>query len=311
MKIQDLLAESICRLETLSDTPQLDSQVLLAHITQKPRAWIISHPEHEIKKEEQAHFDLALKKLEAGEPLPYVLGKWEFFGLEFGITKDVLIPRPETELLVEKAVAWLKTPSNGQSRHSQRVADIGTGSGAIAISIAKHIPNARILATDISPAALQVAKRNAEKLNAQGQIEFVECDLLPKSKVENRKSLSSFPNPQPSTFDLICSNPPYIPTETLHGLPIFGREPTLALDGGRDGLTIYRRLLQIAQTRIAPNGILLLEIEATLGESVSSLARSSFPDSNIQLYQDLAGHDRLVQIQLQTPATLNLQSGKI
>ncbi len=279
MKVQDLLLAANNRLAPLSDTPQLDAQVLLAHITGKNRAWVISHPEHEIKKETHDQIELALKKLEAGEPLPYVLGKWEFFGLELEVTRDVLIPRPETELLVETAIAWLKAHPEKRT-----VADIGTGSGAIAIAIAKHIPDVRILATDISPDALQIAKRNAEKFQAQNQIEFIKCDLLPKSNVER------------STFNVICSNLPYIPTNTLRSLPIFEREPTLALDGGSDGLNIYRRLFNLAPDWLSPNGMMLLEIESTLGMQVLSLAYDSFSDVNIHLHQDLAGRDRLLEI---------------
>jgi release factor glutamine methyltransferase len=279
MKIKDLLETTTCRLGSFSDTPQLDAQVLLAHIIQKPRSWVIAHPDHAVKKEKLENFDLALIKLEANEPLPFVLGKWDFFGLEFDITKDVLIPRPETELLVEKAIAWLQT-----FPESRAIADIGTGSGVIAVTIAMHVPDARILATDISPSALEVAKGNAEKFNVCHQIDFVECDLLPESKVER------------STFDLICSNPPYIPSGILCQLPIFGREPTLALDGGADGLDLYRRLFKLAPNWLASNGMMLFETEATLGVKTLSLAYDSFSDVNIHLHQDLAGHDRLLEI---------------
>jgi release factor glutamine methyltransferase len=294
MKIQDLLTAVARRIESHSETPQLDAQVLLAHVAGKNRAWIAAHPEFELDK---SQVEPALKRLEAGEPLPYILGKWEFFGLEFDLTPDVLIPRPETELLVEKALAWLH-PSNSLRKEifapsaveaspaSPRVADIGAGSGAIAVAIAKHAPNARILASDISPAALEVAKRNAGKHRVQGQIEFVECDLLPTSNVERL------------TFNVLCSNPPYIPTQTLSGLPIFGREPALALDGGADGLTIYRRIFQLAPRWLAPQSMILLEIESTLGEAVTQLGRESFPAAQIQLHRDLAGLDRLVQINL-------------
>lgn len=282
MRIRDLLGSAARRLETVSETPQLDAQVLLAHVTAKSRAWVIAHPEYEI---EVYQLEPALKKLEAGEPLPYVLGKWEFFGLEFDITKDVLIPRPETELLVEKAIAWLKALERPMKMLT--VADIGTGSGAIAVSVAKNVPAVRILATDISGDAIEVAIRNSKKFNLQNRVSFVECDLLPKSKAESRIS----------TFDLLCSNPPYIPTHTLRGLPIFGREPTLALDGGPDGLNFYRRLFRLAPDWIAVDGMMLLEIESSFGKTIHQLAHASFPAAKIQLHQDLAGNDRLVEIQ--------------
>lgn len=283
MKIQDLLAITVSRLEPFSDTSQLDAQVLLAHILQKTRTWIITHPESYVKQEKQNCLELALKRLEAGEPLPYVLGKWEFFGLEFDITNDVLIPRPETELLVEKAIAWLQAAPERRT-----IADIGTGSGVIAASIAMHVPDARILATDISFAALKVAQHNAQKFQVRRQIDFLQCDLLPQH-IDNLST--------DRHFDLICANPPYIPTESLHQLPIFGREPTLALDGGADGLEIYRRLFKLLPVWLAPRGIILLETEATLGVKVLSLAYDSFSDVSIHLHQDLAGRDRLVEIQ--------------
>ena len=282
MKILDLLNDAARNL-SFSDTPQLDAQVLLAHITGKPRTWVMAHVEYVLTKEELERLEMALQKLGTGEPFPYVLGKWEFFGNEFEVTKDVLIPRPETELLVEKALAWLQI-----SAAEKTVADIGAGSGAIAISIALNIPHAKILATDISPAALEVAKRNAQKFNVQSQIEFTECDLLPeKSSIVNRQS----------SIDLICANLPYIPTATLRGLPIFRREPTLALDGGSDGLELFRRLFKLIPRWINPRGALLLEIESTLGAQTIRLASKSFPDAQINLYQDPAGKDRLLEIQ--------------
>ncbi|MFN8413708.1 MAG: HemK family protein methyltransferase [Anaerolineales bacterium] len=163
------------------------------------------------------------------------------------------------------------------------MADIGTGSGAIAVTLATQVPNLHILATDISPAALDIAKGNAKKFKVEKQIEFVECDLLPA-------------NPR-APIHLLCANLPYIPTETLHGLPIYGREPTLALDGGPDGLDLYRKLLKQITNRIAEEYLILLEIENTQGQSASNLASQFFPKANVQIHQDLAGHDRLIEIQ--------------
>ncbi|MBV6451216.1 MAG: Release factor glutamine methyltransferase [Anaerolineales bacterium] len=278
-----LLSDISTRLASVSDTPALDASVLIARIVDKPRSWVMAHPELELTLEQQNQLNNSLTRLENGEPFPYVLGRWEFFGLEFEVTPDILIPRPETELLVEKAIAWLqKNPSK------RRVADIGTGSGAIAVSLAVNVTDANILATDISPKALAVAKRNAEKHNAENRIEYLECDLLPdQSKIANRKS----------SIDSLCANLPYIPTKTLSKLPIFGREPTLALDGGEDGLQLFRKLLVTVPTWLAPHALLLLEIEATLGESTTQLARQHFPNASITLHQDLTGRDRLLEIQ--------------
>ena len=237
------------------ELPQLDAQLIIAHVLDKPRTWIAAHGDAPLTDPQIDSAQKAFARLKAGEPLPYILGHWDFFGLEFDITKDVLIPRPETELLVEKAIAWLQATSriHPERSQSQRVADIGTGSGVIAVSIAMHMPDVRILATDISPAALEVAKHNAEKFHVHHQMDFVECDLFPGSKVKGQKS-----DLRPSTFDLISANLPYIPTGILQKLPIYGREPTLALDGGADGLSLYRRLFKLAPDWLAPRGMMLL-----------------------------------------------------
>jgi release factor glutamine methyltransferase len=224
----------------------------------------------------------AFDEYQSGTPLPYILGHWEFFGLDFDISSDVLIPRPETELLVEKALTWLN-----MSPERRTVADIGTGSGVIATSIAMHMPDARILATDISFAALKVAQHNAGKFHVHHLINFLQCDLLPQH---------IDPLPTDSHFDLICANLPYIPTETMRKLPIYGREPTLALDGGTDGLELYRRLFKIAPDWLAPHGMMLLEIESTLGVQALGLAFDTFSDATIHLHQDLTGNDRLLEI---------------
>jgi release factor glutamine methyltransferase len=279
-----LLSDISARLASKSDTPSLDASVLLAHIVDKPRTWVMAHPEVSLTDEQQKQLNDSLERMEKGEPFPYVLGRWEFFGMDFNVTPDVLIPRPETELLVEKAIAWLQ-----ESKVRRTVADVGTGSGTIALSIAVNVPDAHILATDISHAALKVAKGNACKFKVSQRVDFIQCDLLPPH---------SNPLSTDQHFDLICANLPYIPTETLHGLPIFGREPTLALDGGDDGLDLFRKLMNIAPEWLGPNGLILLEIEATLGIQALNLAYDMFSQAEIQLHQDLTGRDRLLEIHL-------------
>ena len=267
-----------------SETPDLDAQVLLAHVLDKSRTWVTAHPEAYLTQTQLASAKKSISRLEAGEPLPYVLGHWEFFGLDFEINSDVLIPRPETELLVERAISWLKAfPKRGL------VADVGTGSGCISVAIAKKVPDVKVVATDISLPALEIAYRNVRKHSVENHIAFVQCDLLPP-----------YPYSLPTAmhFDLICANLPYIPTETLQGLDVHGREPTLALDGGADGLNIVRQLLDVAPEWMAPNGMILLEIEASQGMSAVSLAYDAFDKAEIHLHQDLAGHDRLVEIML-------------
>ena len=282
MNAGEILKQITSQIE--SDWPELDAQIILAHVMERPRTWLLAHLETPLSPLQIDQAKEAVSQYQAGTPLPYIVGHWEFFGLDFNITKDVLIPRPETELLVEKAIAWLQASSERRT-----VADIGTGSGAIAVTIAMHLPDARILATDISREALKIAKRNAEKFHVHHKIDFLQCDILPQH---------TDPLPTESHFDLICANLPYIPTETLHTLPIYGNEPTLALDGGADGLDLYRRLLQLAPQWLAPNGKILLEIEATQGIKAFSLAYDFFSDMNIQLHQDLAGHDRILEITL-------------
>jgi release factor glutamine methyltransferase len=279
-----LISEITERLVPHSDTPALDASVLLAHVIDKPRTWVLAHPELRLTAEQEEHLDDSLRRLERGESFPYVLGHWEFYGMEFDITPDVLIPRPETELLVQRALAWLAV-----SPVRRTMADAGTGSGAIAVSIAVHMPDAHVLATDISRAALHVARNNAIKFDVLDRIDFVQCNLLPG----HFASLATERH-----FDLICANLPYIPTQTLHSLPIYQREPTLALDGGADGLELIRRLLQIGPEWLAPNGLMLLEVESTRGIQALDYACDLFSEATIHLHQDLAGQDRLLEIHL-------------
>lgn len=282
MKVSTLLSVTTDRIATVSDTSALDASVLIANIIGKPRTWVAAHPELILTGEQQEKLETSLTRLENGEPLPYVLGHWEFFGMDFDVTPDVLIPRPETELLVEKAITWLQ--SSKSPRHM--VADVGTGSGIIAVTIAANIPAAHILATDISQQALSVANHNAQKFKVADRINFMQCDILP----------ADFPTGE--HLNLLCANLPYIPTETLHNLPVYGREPTLALDGGLDGLDIFRKLMKIAPKWMAPDSLILLEIEATLGIQALSLAYDMFSSAKIRLHKDLTGRDRLLEVRL-------------
>jgi release factor glutamine methyltransferase len=205
--------------------------------------------------------------------LPYVLGSWEFYGLDFKITPDVLIPRPETELLVGKAIDWLR------AHPGQRWgADVGTGSGCIAVTLAQQVEDLRLTASDISYAALRVAKFNAWRYELMDRIHFLQVDLLP---------------PVSKAFDLICANLPYIPTATLRTLSVSKREPSIALDGGEDGLDLIKRLLEESRHKIAPGGSMLLEIEASQGSRGKELAEKLFPEGRAQVWADLAGHERL------------------
>lgn len=264
-------------LAPISDSASLDAQLLAAHALGKTRTWILAHSDVLLTQEQHALLKALAYRLENGEALPYVLGHWEFFGLDFLVSPATLIPRPETELLVEHALEWLQ-------EHPGRTwaLDVGTGSGCIAISLARHIPGQHIIATDISLPALRVAQRNAALHNLSNQVIFLQCDLFP---------------PGGARFDLICANLPYIPTDALHNLAVYHREPSIALDGGPDGLAVIGRLLQGLPQRLNQGGLALLEIEASQGDSAGLLAQSVFPQAGIGVLPDLAGRARLVRIQ--------------
>jgi release factor glutamine methyltransferase len=279
--VGDALKGLVSRLEKSSETTTLDVQVLTAFIMNKPRSWLLAHPEEQLDGIQFAALENALVRLNNGEPLPYILGQWEFFNMDFNLTSDVLIPRPETELLVEHAITWLNRPAEGE--REKRMIDVGTGSGCIAIALAAHLPSISITATDLSPAALEVARGNAVKHHVSGRIQFQEADLFPgPGRLEN--------------YDLIVSNPPYIPTSSLQQSPSLRREPVLALDGGPDGLATSRRILMEGSRRLARGGALLIEIEASSGAVMLALASDVYPKASIRLHQDLAGRDRLLEI---------------
>jgi release factor glutamine methyltransferase len=271
------LNEVTIRLEKTSGSPGLDAQVLLAHIMRWPRSWILAHLEETLSPRRAAALECMVVRLEHGDPLPYVLGRWEFFGLEFTVTRDVLIPRPETELMTERAISWLWAHPDRRT-----VIDVGTGSGCIGIALAFNVSDAQVLATDISAKALEIARRNAISHGVAQRMKFLHLDLIPPE----------------TEFDLIVANLPYIPTKTLQKLPIFGREPTLALDGGADGLDLIHRLLTVAPERLVPGGLLLMEIEASEGPSALSLACDAFGSAEIHLHKDLSGCERILEVQV-------------
>jgi release factor glutamine methyltransferase len=252
--------------------------VLLSHVLGRPRTWVLSHPEAELSPEEMAALQDSLARLEKGEPLPYVLGRWEFYGLEFEVTPATLIPRPETELLVETALGWLH-------RHPERrlAVDIGTGSGCIAITLAVHLHDLQITSTDVSLPAMQTARTNAWKHGVAHRTRFILSDLFPPTR---------------QRYDLVCANLPYIPSQKLPHLDVSRREPALALNGGQDGLDTIRRFLQSAPARVQPGGLVLVEIEASQGDIAREVAQTAFPTADVQVHPDLAGRDRLVTIQM-------------
>jgi release factor glutamine methyltransferase len=273
------------RLSATSETPGLDAQVLLACVLERSRTWVLAHPEVILSPDQEHQLSVSLARLEEGEPLPYVLEHWEFYGLDFLVNPAVLIPRPETELLVEQALSWLRaTPER------RLAADVGTGSGCIAVSLAVHFPDLRIVASDISREALKTAQLNATRHAVSGRVTCVQSHLIP---------------PTSRPFNLICANLPYIPTEKLRELKVAQWEPGLALDGGPDGLKLIRPLIDNASRSLARGGLLLLEIEASQGTATCALAEAAFPNAEIDLLPDLAGNDRLVKVQNANPAGMS------
>jgi release factor glutamine methyltransferase len=251
---------------------------LLNNILKHPTSWILTHLEYPLDPEEESSLNAKLARLLSGEPLAYINGKQSFFGLEFLVTYDVLIPRPETELLVEEAIR------KSRILHDPlMIADVGTGSGCIAVSLAKSLPDIKICATDISFKALQVAKQNIQDNQVESQIILCQTFLL--DGIENK-------------FDLICANLPYIPTKKLNALPILKFEPRLALDGGNDGFILIMQLLENIKDKIQPNGIILLEIEETQKQKIFRVCKILFPTSYCTILDDLAGLPRLAIINL-------------
>lgn len=260
-----------------SETAALDVEVLLANTLNTNRSWLIAHPENLIDEQTLLILDEQLTFLEAGYPLPYLIGTWEFYGLSFQVSDAVLIPRPETELIVDESLRWLMIHP-----HASHAMDVGTGTGCIAISIAKNHASTHWLAVDVSRPALRIAKKNIERYDLQNCIDLVQSNLLMATQHQ---------------FDLICANPPYIPTPTFVTLPVSHWEPRLALDGGWDGTNTIHLLLEQSVKRLNTPGLLLCEIEETLKEPVLADASLAFPHANITILNDLAEKPRLLKIE--------------
>jgi release factor glutamine methyltransferase len=237
-------ASQLAKDEHLRATATRDAELLLLHTLQISRATLIAYPDRELPADEETIYESLLMRRLQHEPIQYIVGQQEFYGLNFRVTPAVLIPRPETEHLVEAVLKLL--PSN----QSLRIVDIGTGSGAIAIALAVHLPYAEITALDISPDALAVAARNADENKVADRIRFVQSDLL--NAVTSGEE----------TFNAIVSNPPYIPNADRPSLhpQVRDHEPATALFAGETGLDIYRLLIPQAHTALKQNGLLALEI---------------------------------------------------
>jgi release factor glutamine methyltransferase len=281
------------------ESPRLNAELLLARSLNLGREEFYTHLHDPLKEREKETLEKMIQRRISGEPLQYILEHQEFWSIDFKVDPRVLIPRPETELLVEQCLSIL---SKNSLRGTPSVLEIGTGSGAIAIALAKEVKNIFLVATDISRDALVLAKENAEAAGVQHQIEFVNSDLFdPLCPSKGRKP-----------FDLILSNPPYIVRPEIGSLAkeVRDYEPTIALDGGEDGLEFYRRIISGAPFYLREGGWLLLEIGQGQSEKIAEQIKRSGVFLKPQILPDLSGIERVVKAQKIPPSPPFSKGGK-
>ena len=263
---------------------RLEAEVLVMNVMRMARQSIFAEQETEVSGQQQTALDTFLERRFQREPLAYILGQREFYGINVILTPAVLIPRPETEGLVEHALFMAMM---GMESRELAIADVGTGSGAIAINLAIHLPAANIFAVDVADAVLDVAAYNIQAHGVGDRVSMAIGDLL---------------DAVPVPVDLIVANLPYIPTARIPTLqPEVQREPSLALDGGPDGLSLIRRLLAQSEEKLKNNGIILLEMDPDQIPVVQELALKHFPKGSTSVEQDLSGMDRILCIFRQAP----------
>jgi release factor glutamine methyltransferase len=276
----------------------LSAELLLLHVAARDRTWLYSHPEENLPQEITDRFFALIARRTAGEPTQYLTGKQEFWGLEFEVTPDVLIPRPETEHVIEVALDRLALRELRAGRPQKtigeglQIADIGTGSGCIAIALAKELPKAEFVATDISGAALEVAGRNAVRHGVGERIRFVQADLLERSAEER---MTSAERAAPLLFDLVVSNPPYIGRREAPTLAreVRDHEPEIALFGGEEGYELYGELIAQAASNLKSGGLLVLELGHDSLPAVKPLLDAT-NWTRVGITNDLAGIPRVI-----------------
>jgi release factor glutamine methyltransferase len=264
------------------ESAQIDAEVLLRHVLRIEKARLYSVLDERLSADRQLHFQELLRRRTRREPVAYITGRKEFWSLDFVVASSVLIPRPETELLVEVALERLKRSGDKKTK----ILDLGTGSGAIAVCLAKERPSAEIWAADISSSALEIARNNVNRHGVSERVHLMQGDLFAALGAEKQ------------VFELIVSNPPYIRTGELSMLApeIHEWEPMTALDGGIDGLDTYRRILGEAHEYLVAGGHLVVEIGADLGKTVAELCMRSGGYGPSSVYQDYAGKDRVIAV---------------
>ncbi len=280
MNVVEALGEGVHALRRDSDAAR-DSRVLLGNVLGCTAAWLFAHGEAVLSDADVARFRAALARRAAGEPVAYILGDVGFYGRRFSVTPDVLVPRPESELLVDVV------REHAGRAPSPLVCDVGTGSGVLAITLAAELPRARVVAIDVSAAALTLAQRNATALGVADRIEFRAADVLAGLAEDLR-------------FDAIVANLPYVRSAELAPRPDpTSFEPRLALDGGSDGLAAYRKLLQGAPRHLKAEGVLALEAGPDTASELAGLTQEAFgPRARVNVRRDLAGLQRVVVLRL-------------
>jgi release factor glutamine methyltransferase len=264
-------------------SPRLNAELLLMFTLECDRAYLHAHPERELSADEQLRYDQALTERERGVPTQYITGHQEFWGMDFIVTPAVLIPRPETEHVIETVLERVRVGRALSSADSVRIVDVGTGSGCIALTLAKELPRAEIHATEISPAALEIARANTARLQLEGRIQFHQTDLL--------RGLER------SWFDFVVSNPPYVgeAEEDQVQLEVRKHEPRNAVFAGVTGLDVIERLVPQARRSIKPGGWLVMEVSGTIAERVRKLLADW---DQLEITNDLQGIPRVASARI-------------
>ena len=278
------------------ESPRIDAEVLLGHVLKKERIYLYVHFEEPLQPEELTAYREAIKKRVQRVPVAYIIGRREFMGLTFHVTEDTLVPRPDTEILVQAAVERLK-----KREGDVHFADIGTGTGAICLSVLTYVPDATADTVDISEAARKVAEENAEALGVADRVMFYTGDLLaPLCAAQADVDASGDDEPQAEAraarYDAILSNPPYIPDADIASLApeVRCKEPRTALAGGPDGLAFYRRLIADSPALLADDGFLAVEVGIHQAKAVAQMATDSGNFARTEILKDYGGVERVV-----------------